>query len=95
MISTRCLPKNEAFFLKRFSGVHLFRKLGIFLLDRPIEAFEADKYKKHYMTRSEILTILSMPLEQAESLRDMIAGLNADLFLRQAFEYLQPVQPPE
>lgn len=33
-----------------------------------------------------------MPLEQAESLRDMLAGLNVDLLLLQAFEYVKPVQ---
>jgi hypothetical protein len=87
MLPTRCLPRNEVFFLKRFSGVHLFRKLGDSLLDRPITAFQADKYKKHYTTRSEILTLLSMPLEQAESLCDMVAGLNADPLLREAFQY--------
>jgi len=92
MISTRCLPKNEAFFVKRFSGVHIFRKLGFPLLDQPIEEFQADKYKKHYKTRSELLTILSMPLENAESLRDMIAGLNDDPHLRKAFEYVKPIQ---
>ena len=92
MLATRCLPKNEAFFVQRFSGVHIFRKLGLPLLDQPIAAFQADKYKKHYKTRSELLTILSMPLEHAESLRDMLAGLNADPLLRQAFEYVKPVQ---
>jgi hypothetical protein len=92
MLTTRCLPRNEVFFLKRFSGVHLFRKLGVSLLDRPIVAYQADKYKKHYNTRSELLTLLSMPLEQAESLRDMVTGLNADPLLRQAFAYSQPVQ---
>ena len=92
MISTRCLPKNEAFFLKRFSGVHIFRKLGLHVLDRPIAAFQADKYKKHYKTRSELLTLFSMPLEHAESLHDMVAGLNADPLLRQAFGYITPVQ---
>ena len=95
MISTRCLPKNEAFFIKRFSGVHIFRKLGFHVLDRPIEAFQADKYKKHYTTRSEILTILSMPIEHAESLLDMITGLNDDPLLRQAFEYVKPIQPSQ
>ena len=92
MLATRCLPRNEAFFLKRFSGVHLFRKLGLHLLDRPIEAFQADKYKKHYHTRSELLTLLSMPVEQAESLHDMVTGLNADPLLREAFDYVKPVQ---
>ena len=87
MLTTRCLPRNEGFFLQRFSGVHLFRKLGFRLLDHPIEAFQADKYKKHIKTRSEILTLLSMPLEQAESLNDMINGLNADPRLREAFQY--------
>jgi len=92
MLATRCLPRNESFFLKRFSGVHLFRKLGLRILDRPIDAFQADKYKKHYHTRSELLTILSMPLEQAESLHDMVTGLNADPLLRGAFDYTQPIQ---
>ena len=91
MLATRCLPRNEGFFLKRFSGVHLFRKLGFRLLDRPIATFQADKYKKHYKTRSELLTLLSMPLEQAESLRDMITGLNTDPLLREAFQYSKPI----
>ncbi len=91
MLTTRCLPRNEAFYLQRFSGVHLFRKLGMALLDRPIEAFQADKYKKHYKTRSELLTLLSMPLEQAESLHDMVTGLNADPLLREAFQYSKPI----
>ncbi len=47
MISTQHLPRNEAFFLKRFSGVYIFHKLGLHVLDRPIAAFQADKYKKH------------------------------------------------
>ena len=92
MLSTRCLPKNEAFFFKRFSGVHIFRKLGFQVLDSSIAAFQADKYKKHYKTRSEILTIVNLPIENAESLRDMVATLNADPVLRRAFEYVQPVQ---
>lgn len=91
MLTTRGLPKNEVFFLKRFSGVHLFKKLGISLLDRPITTFHADKYKKHYKTRSEILTLLSMPLENADSLHDMIAGLNMDPLLREAFQYSKPI----
>ena len=91
MLATQCLPRNEGFLLKRFSGVHLFRKLGFFLLDRPIEVFHADKYKKHYKTRSELLTLLSMPLEQADSLHDMIKGLNSDPLLRQAFQYRKPI----
>ena len=95
MISTRCLPKNEAYFVKRFSGMHIFRKIGLHALDRSIAAFQADKYKKHYTTRSEILTILSMPLEHADSLLDMITGLNDDLLLRQAFVYVKPIQPSQ
>ena len=91
MLATRCLPKNEGFFLKRFSGVHIFRKLGFSLLDRPIIAFQADKYKKHYTTRSELLTLLSMPFEQAESLHDMITGLNTDPLLREVFQYRKPI----
>ena len=78
MLSTRCLPRNEVFFLKRFSGVHIFRKLGLQLLDQPIAAFQADKYKKHYKTSSEILTIVNMSIENADSLKDMIDALNAD-----------------
>ena len=92
MISAHHLPRNEAFFLKRFSGVYIFHKLGLHVLDRPIAAFQADKYKKHYHTRSELLTILSMPLEQADSLHDMVTGLNADPLLQGAFGYVQPVQ---
>jgi len=61
------------------------------LLDRPIEVFHADKYKKHYKTRSELLTLLSMPLEQAESLHDMVTGLNTDPLLREAFQYSKPI----
>lgn len=91
MISLQCLPRNEVFFLKRFSGLHIFRKLGLQMLEQPIEAFQADRYKKHYQTSSEILTIVNMSIENADSLRDMIAALNADSLLRQAFGYVKPV----
>jgi len=75
-----------------FAGVHIFKKLGFHLLEGPIAAFHADKYKKHYKTSSEILTIVNMGIENADSLRDMIAAINADSLLRQAFGYVQPVQ---
>lgn len=75
--------------------MHIFHKLGFPLPDQPIAAFQADKYKKHNTVRSALLAVLSMPLENAESLRDMIAGLNADPLLRQVFEYAQPVHQPQ
>ena len=91
MIATRCLPRNEAFFFKMFSGVHIFHKLGLQVLAQPIAAFQADKYKKHYKTSSEILTVVNMSIENAESLKDMIDAINADSLLRQAFGYVKPV----
>lgn len=45
MISTWYLLRNEVFFKKRFTGVHLFHKLGFNLLDWPVETFQADKLK--------------------------------------------------
>ena len=92
MLSTRCLPRNEVFFFKMFSGVHIFRKLGFRVLESAIAAFHADKYKKHYKTSSEILTLVNMSIENAESLKDMIDALNADSLLRQTFGYVKPVQ---
>ncbi|MFQ6127004.1 MAG: IS4 family transposase [Candidatus Heimdallarchaeota archaeon] len=92
MLATRCLPRKEVFFFKMFSGVHIFRKLGFQVLDQPIAAFQADKYKKHYKTSSEILTLVNMSIENADSLKDMIDALNADSLLRQAFGYVKPIQ---
>ena len=51
-----------------------FHQIGLHVLERPVEAFQADKYKKHYKTHSEILTLVNMSIENVESPRDLAMG---------------------
>ena len=44
---------------------------------------------------SDLLKIVTRSIEHADSLRDMVAALNADPILPQALEYGKPVQQPQ